>query len=139
MEAAAVTAQAAGRVRILDAGALIALDREDRDVWALIADVVRRGLRPVVPAPVIAQAWRGGPRQARLARVLSGTEQLSVDGALAHRAGVLLGRARTYDVLDALVALVAADRPGWEILTSDPEDIHHLLQTLGVRRVIRRV
>lgn len=126
-------------MRILDAGALIALDRGDRDTWALVADVVRRGLRPVVPAPVIAQAWRGSPRQARLVRTLSGTEQVVADGALAYRAGALLGKARTNDVVDALVALVAADRPGWEILTSDPDDIEHLLRTLSVRRVIRKV
>jgi hypothetical protein len=74
-----------------------------------------------------------------LARALSGTEQLAVGGALAFRAGALLGMARTTDVLDAFVALVAADRPGWEILTSDPDDIDQLLRTLDIRRVIRRV
>lgn len=139
MEADPFATQASRCVRLLDAGALIALDRGDRDTWALVADLARRGLRPAVPAPVIAQAWRGGARQARLARVLSGTEQVPVDGVLAHRAGALLAGSRTNDVLDALVALVAADRPGWEVLTSDPDDIHHLLQTLGVVRVIRRV
>lgn len=128
-----------GCLRILDAGALIALDRGDRNTWALIAEVVRTGQRPVVPAPVIAQAWRGAPRQARLARVLAGTEQLAVDGPLSRRAGALLGRAGTSDVLDALAALVAADRPGWEVLTSDPDDIHHLLDALEVHRTIRRV
>jgi hypothetical protein len=126
-------------VRILDAGALIALDRGDRDTWALVADVQRQGLRPAVPAPVIAQAWRGGARQARLARALSGTDQVAADGAMSFRAGELLAQSGTTDVLDALVALVAADRPGWEVLTSDPDDIHHLLATLGASRVIRRV
>lgn len=139
METCAVAAQAARCVRILDAGALIALDRGDRDTWALIADAQRRGLRPAVPAPIIAQAWRGGARQARLARALSGTEQLAADSALAFRAGALLALAGTEDVLDALVALAAADRPGWEVLTSDPDDIHHLLQSLDVERVVRRV
>lgn len=126
-------------MRVLDAGALIALDRGDRHTWALIADAQRQRFRPAVPAPVIAQAWRGGARQARLARALSGAEQVPADGALAFRAGVLLGESGTDDVLDALVALVAADRPGWEVLTSDPDDIHHLLTTLKVHRTIRRV
>lgn len=126
-------------MRILDAGALIALDRGDRDTWALVADAQRHGMRPAVPAPVIAQAWRGGARQARLAQALSGTDQVAADGALAHRAGELLAQSGTTDVLDALVALVATDRPGWEVLTSDPDDIHHLLATLGITRVIRRV
>lgn len=126
-------------MRILDAGALIALDRGDRGTWALLAEVHRAGQRPVVPAPVIAQAWRGERRQARLASVLSGADLVLADGPVARRAGELLGRARTTDVLDALVALAAQDRPGWEVLTSDPGDIHHLLQTLNIERTIRVV
>ncbi len=126
-------------MRILDAGALIALDRGERDTWALIAEVQRAGQRPVVVAPIIAQAWRGGGRQARLAQVLSGTEVVVADNLLSRRAGELLAVAATSDVLDALVALVAADRPGCEVLTSDPDDIHHLLDSLKVKRHIRRV
>ncbi|MGH9064370.1 MAG: hypothetical protein ACRD0L_10455 [Acidimicrobiales bacterium] len=126
-------------MRILDAGALIALDRGDRQVWALLTEVHRAGERPVVPAPVIAQAWRGGPRQARLAGVLSGAELVPADGPTSRRAGELLGRTRTTDVLDALVALTAEDRPACEVLTSDPGDIHHLLQALNIRRTIRVV
>jgi hypothetical protein len=126
-------------VRVLDAGALIALDRGDRDAWALLTEVHRMGQRPVVPAPVLAQAWRGGPRQSRLAKVLSAAELIVADGPLSRRAGELLGRAKTSDVLDALVALAAQDRPGYEVLTSDPKDIHHLLQTLAVQRIIRVV
>lgn len=124
---------------VLDAGALIALDRGDRNTWAVVAEVARRGHRPVVPAPVVAQAWRDGRRQARLARLLGGVDQVVIDGALARRAGELLGRAHTVDVLDALVALAAADRPAHEVLTADPGDIHHLLQVVGVRRILREV
>jgi predicted nucleic acid-binding protein len=124
---------------VLDAGALIALDRGDRDAWALLTETHRAGQRPVVPAPVIAQAWREGRRQARLARVLSGAELVPADGPVARRAGELLGQSRTTDVLDALVALAAQDRPGCEVLTSDPADILLLLQTLHVRRTIRVV
>ena len=126
-------------MRVLDAGALIALDRDDPDAWALLAEDHRAGQSPVVPAPIIAQAWLGAARQARLATVLSGSELVAADGPLCRRAGELLAAARTADVLDALVALVARDRPGSEILTSDPDDIHHLLQALGVRRAIRRI
>lgn len=124
---------------VLDAGALIALDRGDRDTWALLAEANRAGQRPVVPAPVIAEAWRGGPRQARLARVLSGVEVVPAAEPLDRRAGELLGRSRTTDVLDALVALAAQDRPGCEVLTSDPADILLLLESLSVRRSIRVV
>lgn len=126
-------------MRVLDAGALIALDRGDRDTWALLAEVQRAGQRPIVPAPVIAQAWRGAAGQARLATVLSGADVVVADGPLSRRAGELLAAAGTADVLDALVALVARDRPACEVLTSDPDDIHHLLRTLNVQRLIRAV
>jgi len=126
-------------VRVIDAGALIALDRGDRDTWALLTEMHRAGQRPAVPAPVIAQAWRGGQRQARLAMVLSGAELVVADAPLSRRAGELLGRSRTTDVLDALVALTAQDRPGCEVLTSDPGDIHRLLAALNIRRTIRVV
>ena len=91
-------------MRVLDAGALIALDRGDRDTWALLAETQRAGQRPVVPAPVIAQAWRGAARQARLAAILSGTDVVVADGPLSRRASELLTVAGTADVLDALVA-----------------------------------
>lgn len=139
METEPPASHTACRVRVLDAGALIALDRGDRDAWALLAEVHRAGQRPVVPAPVIARAWRGGQRQARLARLLSGAEVVVTDGPLSRRAGELLGRAGTADVLDALVALAAHDRPGCEVLTSDPADIHQLLQALNIKRTIRVV
>ncbi len=126
-------------MRVIDAGALIALDRGDRDTWALLTEMHRAGQRPAVPAPVIAQAWRGGQRQARLAMVLSGAELVVADAPLSRRAGELLGRSRTTDVLDALVALTAQDRPGCEVLTSDPGDIHRLLAALNIRRTIRVV
>jgi len=126
-------------VRTLDAGALIALDRGDRDTWSLLAETQRTGQRPVVPAPVIDQAGSGAAHQARLATVVSGVDVVVADGPLSRRAGELLATAATADVLDAFVALVAKDRPGSEIITSDPEDIYHLLQALGVNRRIRRV
>lgn len=91
----------------------------------MLTEVNRLGQRPVIPAPMVAQAWRGGPRQARLAKVLSGSELIVADRPLSRRAGELLGRARTTDVLDALVALAAKDRPGHEVPTSDPSCAEH--------------
>jgi hypothetical protein len=74
-----------------------------------------------------------------LATVLAGAELLPADGGLSRRAGELLGRSGTTDVLDALVAIAAQDRPGCEVLTSDPVDIHRLLLALGIQRTIRAV
>lgn len=139
MAAGRTPPEAARRVRVLDAGALIALDRGSRDAWSLLAETHRAGQRPVVPAPVIAQVWRGGSRQARLATVLSGADLIAADGPLSRRAGELLARTGTRDVLDALVALAAQDRPGHEVLTSDPEDIDRLLRALDLHRTIRVV
>ncbi|MHB8294565.1 MAG: PIN domain-containing protein [Acidimicrobiales bacterium] len=82
-------------MRVLDAGALIALDRGDRDTWSLLAETQLAGQRPVVPAPVIAQAWRGAALQARLATVLSGADVVVADGPLSRRAGELLATAAT--------------------------------------------
>ena len=52
----------------LDAGALIALDRNDRRVLVLLARAWETGARVTVPATALAQAIRQPERQARLAR-----------------------------------------------------------------------
>src|SRR5260370_15625690 len=54
-----------------DTGALVAAERNDRRMWALHAVLLAEEVAPVVPAPVLAEAWRGGPRQASLSRLLA--------------------------------------------------------------------
>ena len=54
----------------LDAGALIAIERADRRMQALLDEAHAAGLPIDVPAGALAQAWRAGPVQARLARAL---------------------------------------------------------------------
>jgi hypothetical protein len=119
---------------VLDTGALIALDRHDRIAWALLRTAADDGVQVSVPAGVIAQAWRDGARQAMLARALASCDEIALDGPLARAAGRLCGRAGTTDVIDASVAIVAAGR-GREgrtaVVTSDPADLRHLLDTLG--------
>ena len=63
---------------VLDAGALIALERNDRRVVSRIDRALELGLAVVIPAGALAQAWRSGARQARLARLL-GAEGIDVD------------------------------------------------------------
>lgn len=119
---------------VLDAGALIALDNNDRRMWtelkaaATAADVV-------VPLGALAQAWRGGGRQARLSQALVGTTPASFDD-LAYDAGVLCARSDRSDVIDASVALVAARPPTLALYTSDKSDMDHLLATIGGHRPI---
>jgi hypothetical protein len=111
----------------LDAGALIAFDRNRRRVVALIARALEQDYSLAVPAGVVGQAWRDGRRQVRLARLL-GSREVEVeplDDQRAREAGQLCGVRRTADVIDASVVLCARSR-GHRILTSDPEDIRAL-------------
>jgi hypothetical protein len=109
---------------VLDAGALIGIDRDDRRVAGLIELGRRARADLVTAAPVVGQAWRDGARQARLARALAMIDVRVVDVDEGKRAGVLLGRAGGADVVDALAVLLAL--PGDQVLTSDPEDLSRL-------------
>jgi len=76
-----------------DTGALIAADRNDRRMWALNAGFLALEVSPTVPTPVLAEAWRGGSRQANLARFLAlcSTESLTEEQAKAVGAlGIIL-------------------------------------------------
>jgi hypothetical protein len=110
---------------VLDAGALIGIDRDDRRVAGLVELGRRAGAALVTPAPVVAQAWRGSARQAHLARLLAMVEVRPTGLAEARAAGELLAAAGSGDVVDALLALVAV--PGDQVLTSDPADIGQLV------------
>ena len=112
---------------ILDAGALLAVERNDRDVVALIKQELLSRQIPITHGGIIGQVWRGGrDRQAGLARLLPALDIVAVDEALGRRAGVLLGRAKTDDVVDAALLVLAKD--GDVVMTSDPKDLVPLAQ-----------
>ena len=118
---------------VLDAGALIAVERHDRDTAAVI-EVARREHRAVVvPAGVVGQVWRGGGQQARLARLLNAhgvtVEPLTDTGARA--AGVLCGITGSADVIDASVVL-AARRHAATVISSDRAALRMLDPTIPV-------
>jgi len=116
---------------ILDAGALVALERGDRRVIALLKRELLAGRAPMTHGGVVGQVWRGGAgRQARLAALMPALHTAPLDEALGRRAGVLLGKARTTDVVDAAVAVLAMD--GDSILTSNPDDIARLVAAAGI-------
>lgn len=108
-----------------DAGALIAADRGNRQFFADWKVLRREGVVPSVAAPVVAQVWRNGARQARLAGVLRGCDVEVLDDTRARKVGELCGRADVADTTDAAVVLGAVERDE-EILTSDPGDLHRL-------------
>lgn len=112
---------------VLDAGALIAFERNDRKVRTLIELALRHGAALHSPAGVVGQVWRDGKRQARLARLLgSGLIDVQVlDREEAQAAGVLCGESKTSDVIDASVALLAR-RHSANVLTSDPDDLRRI-------------
>ena len=120
-----------------DTGALLAAEAHRRDVWALHARALQRGLRPVVPAAVLSQAWRGGP-QAELSRFLRGCRIENVDERLARAAGTAFGRSGTADVVDAYVVVGAVERDDM-VLTSDPDDLKRIARALGKRLDAHRV
>jgi hypothetical protein len=114
---------------ILDAGALIALDRNDRAMWVRIKASFDAGEVPVTHGGVVGQVWRGGPRQARLATALAGLDVRPLDARLGRSAGELLRATHTTDVVDAALALLAAD--GDEIVSLDRGDFATLVGATG--------
>jgi hypothetical protein len=122
---------------VLDAGALVAVDRRDRMIGAQLRVLQQQGAPIRVSAAVVGQVWRDGRKQANLARVLAGVgiEALAKDDG--RRIGELLALAAAADVVDAHVALMAAHAD--LILTSDPSDIRQLLQARGVSARVQAV
>jgi hypothetical protein len=111
---------------VLDTGALIAFERGDRQVAALIEATRRRKDRVVTSSGCVAQAWRDGARQALLVRLLAGTAEQALDPSRSQSVGELCAAAGTTDVIDAHLALLAHD--GGAVVTSDPGDLAVLLR-----------
>jgi hypothetical protein len=115
---------------VLDSGALIALERNDRSMWRRLKAAARAGTVALTHGGVVGQVWRGrGPREARLAEALAGIDVRPLDEALGLAAGRLLAATRQQDVIDAALVLLAAD--GDRMVTSDPDDIAVLAAGTG--------
>jgi len=113
---------------VLDAAALVAVERGDRETVALIKRELADRRVPLTHGGVVGQVWHGGSgRQARLARLLPALEIAALDSRLGRQAGVLLGRARKADVIQAALVLLAGD--GDLLLTSDAKDLAVLAGT----------
>ena len=122
-----------GRNLVLDAGALIGLERGSEMMLALAEYAEKRGDGPVIPASVLAQVWRGGPKAARLAKLLEVAEVDSMDEDRGREIGVRLGARAGSDVVDAHVVCCAIEREA-VVLTADPSDIEALT---GPEEVVR--
>jgi hypothetical protein len=119
---------------VLDAGAFVAFEKGDARLRARLTAARRLGFELVTTSPVIGQVWRDGRRQVLLARLISATDIDAPSDAAVRRAGELLAKTRTRDVIDALLAGCVKD--GDTVLTSDPDDIDALLAATGVRATV---
>ena len=111
----------------LDAGALIALDRDDRRMVVLLARARETGAQVTVPASALAQAIRRPERQVRLSRFIRQptTDVVDLGRVDATNVGRLLAASGTSDITDAHV-VICARRSGQPIVTSDPGDLRRL-------------
>ena len=115
---------------ILDAGALIAIERRDRRIEAMLRVLHEQRVPLWTSAAVVAQVWRNGRKQALLARILPGVGVRALAPGDDTRIGELLAVTGTDDVIDGHVALLTDDTD--RIMTSDPGDLARLIAARGV-------
>ena len=115
-----------------DSGALIAADKGERRMWVRHRALLLRREVPTVPAPVVAQSWRGTSRQAQLARFLTGCFVASHDDDRARSAGTHAAQAAVTDVVDACV-VEGALRRGDLVVSSDHDDLLRIAAAAGRR------
>jgi hypothetical protein len=114
---------------VFDAGAFIALERRAPLLLGILEQALHGTVEVVLPRTVIAQVWRGNPRQANVGRLISAGRgrgsPVIIDELTAERAkeiGLTIGRTSHPDIVDVHVALAAAEH-GHAVLTSDDADI----------------
>ena len=115
-----------------DTGALIAADRGERRTWARHRALLGRREVPTVPAPVVAQSWRGSARQVQLVRLLAGCDVEALDDGRARSAGALAARAAVTDIVDACVVEGALRRRDL-VVSSDPDGLKAIASAAGRR------
>jgi len=113
-----------------DTGALVAAERNNRQMWALHAGYLAEEVIPTVPAPVLAEAWRGGSRQASLSRLLRMCDTEPMSEELARNVGVLAGQSDHDDIVDVCV-VEGALRRGDAVVTSNVTRIRKVADVAG--------
>ncbi len=116
-----------------DTGALIAGERNDRRMWSLHAGFLMEEVVPLVPAPVLGAAWRGGRRQASLSRMLVGCELEDMTAARARKVGELVGRSGIDDIVDVAVVEGAHRRRDDVVVTSNASHIRQVGEAVRSR------
>lgn len=121
-----------------DTGALIAADHNDRRMWALHAGFLAEEVSPTVPAPVLAEAWRGGGRQAILSRFLALCTLEPMNEQQAKSVGILAGNANHHDIVDVTV-VEGAIRGHDAIITSNHTHIRKIADAVRTKIIIERI
>jgi hypothetical protein len=121
-----------------DTGALISADHNDRRMWALHAGFLAEEVSPTVPAPVLAEAWRGGSRQASMARFMAPCTLEPMSEQQAKAVGVLTRKAHHDDIVDVTVVEGALRRQD-AIVTSNDSHIRKIADAVRARVTIARV
>ena len=116
---------------ILDAGFLVSVDRAERAAQEFLAAALVHDTPLTTTHPVVAQVWRNGKRQARLARFLRSVVIVALDDG--SEVGNLLARSGTSDVVDAHLVVIAVRRSE-PVLTGDVDDLKLLVDALPDRR-----
>ena len=121
-----------------DTGALVGGQRNDRKMWALHAGFLAEEVAPVVPVPVLAQAWRGGARQASLSRLLAMCVFEPMTEPQARDVGALAGKAAHDDIVDVTVVEGAIRRRD-AVVASNEEHIRRVADAAGAQLHIERI
>jgi hypothetical protein len=121
-----------------DTGALVAAERNNRQMWALHAGYLAEEVIPTVPAPVLAEAWRGGSRQASLSRLLRMCDTEPMSEELARNVGVLAGKSGHDDIVDVSV-VEGAVRRGDAVVTSTMTHIRIVADATSARLRIESI
>lgn len=117
---------------VLDTGALIALERDDRRAYEQLVTAARRGHLVVVPILVVMEAQRAARDRVRLERVLARIDQqLPLLPATGRQVAALRSAAGVESDTDVVVVLEALAVPGSRILTGDARDILAILDAAG--------
>ncbi|GAA2363768.1 PIN domain-containing protein [Nonomuraea africana] len=120
---------------VLDSGALIQLERGNGKMIELLAQVIEGTIVVTIPRTVLAEVWRGGPRQARLAALLKLADaepanRVVIDELTRQRAkeiGKKIGSCGHDDIVDVNVALCGRNPSSGQvdrtIVTADKADL----------------
>ena len=117
---------------VLDTGARIALQRDDARAYQHLLTAAQRGFLIVVPTLVVLEALEGAKAPATVDRTVKKIDvEIPLLPAVTRQVPGLKRSSGVDSTTDVVVVLEALSVPGSMILTSDPVDIHRILEAAG--------